>query len=78
MSNLNTASNMANPDDFYAALLDLHAGKSPAESADLNTRLVLLLANHIGDCDVITSAFRIASAIESVAIETDLQHQVDR
>ncbi len=36
-------------DDFYAALMAVHAGLSPAESARLNARLVLLLANRVGD-----------------------------
>lgn len=38
-------------DDFYAALLRAHAGLSDAESQALNARLVLILANEIGDVE---------------------------
>lgn len=47
-------------DDFYAALLEAHEGLSAADSAALNSRLILLLANHIGDIDVIRQALRAA------------------
>lgn len=36
-------------DDFYAALMAAHEGLDTAESHALNARLVLLLANRIGD-----------------------------
>lgn len=36
-------------DDFYAALMGVHEGLSFEESAALNARLVLLLANEVGD-----------------------------
>lgn len=49
-------------DDFYAALLEAHEGLSDADSAALNSRLILLLANHIGDVDVIRQALRAARA----------------
>ena len=35
-------------DDFYERLMRLHDGLSDEQSARLNARLVLLLANHIG------------------------------
>lgn len=38
-------------DDFYAALLKTHSGLSDAESHALNARMVLILANEIGDVD---------------------------
>ena len=38
-------------DDFYAALIAAHEGLSLEESARLNARLVLLLANEVGDLD---------------------------
>ena len=41
--------NVADPDGLYAAIIDAHADLSDADSAALNARLVLLLANHIGD-----------------------------
>ena len=51
---------LAAPDDFYEALIDAHRDLSAAESHALNARLVLLLANHIGDLDVLREALRIA------------------
>ena len=38
-----------NQDDVYSALMEAHAGLSDAESHALNARLVLLMANQIGD-----------------------------
>lgn len=38
-------------DEFYAALMAAHDGLSMEESARLNARLVLLLANEVGDMD---------------------------
>ena len=57
MAALITSANIPGPDDFYAELLALHAGHSPEESHAINARLVLLLANHIGDRDVLRQAF---------------------
>jgi len=58
---LNTAANIAAPDDFYAALIGAHAGLSKAESDAFNARLILLLANHIGDRAVLTEALAAAA-----------------
>ncbi|MFL3647238.1 MAG: DUF2783 domain-containing protein, partial [Cellvibrionales bacterium] len=45
---------MTQPDPFYAALLSAHEGLSDAESQSYNARLVLILANHIGDFKVLS------------------------
>ena len=58
MTALNTAPNIARPDDFYAALLAAHEGLSKPESDALNARLVLVLANHIGDMAVLEEALK--------------------
>ena len=47
-------------DDFYEALIDMHQGLSDEESERVNARLVLLLANHIGDIGVLREAMRLA------------------
>jgi len=60
MSKLNTAPNIDNPDGFYEELLKLHEGMSEADSHALNARLVLILANHIGERDVLTEAMELA------------------
>ena len=54
--------NVADPDGLYAAILDAHANLTEAESAALNARLVLLLANHIGDQVVLAEALASARA----------------
>ncbi|SEQ13960.1 DUF2783 domain-containing protein [Thalassovita taeanensis] len=48
--------NIDTPDDFYADLLATHDGLSKADSDALNARLILILANHIGDRDVLHQA----------------------
>jgi hypothetical protein len=57
---LTTDPNMARPDDFYEALIDMHRELSPEQSQMVNAKLILLLANHIGDLDVVSEAMRIA------------------
>ena len=47
-------------DDFYDALINTHRGLTDAQSELLNARLVLLLANHIGDLDVLREAMALA------------------
>ncbi|MBN8747091.1 MAG: DUF2783 domain-containing protein [Variovorax sp.] len=44
-----TEPHIPDPDGFYAAWLEAHEGLSDDASADLNARLVLLLANQCGD-----------------------------
>lgn len=58
-----TDPNIADPDGFYAELIDAHDALSEDDSAALNARLVLLLANHIGDRTVIRDALSAASAV---------------
>jgi hypothetical protein len=61
MTALTMDPNIANPDDFYARLLAAHEGRSKAESDAINARLVLILANHIGDAEVLDSALTLAT-----------------
>jgi len=55
-----TSPNAAAPDDIYEALIRLHDGLSEEESAVANARLILILANHIGDVEIIREAARLA------------------
>ncbi len=55
------------PDDFYQSLIDTHQGLSDQQSELLNAKLVLLLANHIGDAGVLDEA--LAAAREGLASE---------
>ena len=50
---LRTELGVENPDDFYARLIELHEGLSSEESHKLNAKVILMLANHIGDMDVL-------------------------
>jgi hypothetical protein len=43
-------------DDFYEALIEAHRDLSDEDSERLNARLILLLANHIGDLEVLTES----------------------
>lgn len=45
-------------DVFYAALLEAHESLSAEDSARLNARLVLILANQVGDADILKAALR--------------------
>lgn len=52
--------NMARADDLYADLLAAHEGLDKAQSDALNARLILILANHIGDREVLAQALAAA------------------
>jgi len=60
MAKLVTASLFADPDAAYRALVEAHRSLSEAEAAELDTKLVLILANHIGDLDVLRQAIALA------------------
>jgi hypothetical protein len=47
-------------DDFYEALLDMHQDLSDEQSALVNAKLILLLANHVGDISVLREAMNLA------------------
>ena len=57
---LSTRSNFASPDDAFRAVVEAHRGLSETQSADLDAALVLVLANHIGDLDVLNEAIALA------------------
>jgi len=60
MAELKTDLNLPAPDDFYETLLEMHQGLSDEQSELVNARLLLLLANHIGDMVVLREAMRAA------------------
>lgn len=55
-----TTPNIADADGFYAALLAAHKGLTEAQSHAMNARLVLILANHLGDRAVLDQALALA------------------
>jgi hypothetical protein len=60
MAELITAPNLNGADDLYEALVRMHEGLSEAESLRVWAKLVLTLANHIGDRAVIEQAIAVA------------------
>ena len=57
---LNTQPNIPAPDDFYQELVEMHRDLSAQQSALVNAKLILLLANHVGDPAILREAMRAA------------------
>jgi hypothetical protein len=57
---LSTSSNFAKPDDAFRAIVEAHRGLSEEQSADFDAALILILANHIGDIEVLLEAITLA------------------
>jgi predicted protein tyrosine phosphatase len=60
MMTLSTSSNFAKPDDAFRLVVEAHRGLSDETSAALDAALVLVLANHIGDIEVLRDAITLA------------------
>jgi hypothetical protein len=61
MTAFSTGSNFTDPDAAYRLIVEAHRGLTEAQSADLDAALVLVLANHIGDLDVLREAIALAA-----------------
>ena len=59
---MNSALNLQDADAFYECLLDAHQGLSREQSELLNARLVLVLANQLGDTALLKSCIEAARA----------------
>lgn len=78
---LSTTSNFANADDAFRLVVEAHRSLSDEESAALDAALVLLLANHIGNMDVLREAITLAkrslsdqsSSVHDHTIQQDIQ-----
>lgn len=57
---LNLNANITDPDGFYDDLLGAHEGLSKDESDAFNARLILILANHVGDRKILRDALETA------------------
>jgi Protein of unknown function (DUF2783) len=57
---MQTQPNIDDPDGLYEALIKAHEGLTPTQSAELNARLVFLLANQIGDQRVLLDCIEAA------------------
>jgi hypothetical protein len=55
---LQTKANIADPDGFYQELIDSQRDLREGEAELMNCKLVLILANHIGDRDVLREAIQ--------------------
>ncbi len=60
MTKLITQLQFVDPDAAYVTLVEARRGLSVEAAAELDTKLVLLLANHIGDIDVLREAIALA------------------
>ncbi len=58
---LNTQPNINGIDDFYEDLIELHRDLSSEQSMKVNAKLILLLANHVGDREALSEAMKIAA-----------------
>jgi hypothetical protein len=57
---LTLASNLGDPDGFYEELINCQRDMSDDEAGMFQARLLLVLANHVGDREVLTAAMRVA------------------
>ena len=69
MPELRTESRLPDPDQAYRMLIEAHRGLSDEESAALNTRLVLILANHLGDARVLEESIALAKRAQAPQTE---------
>ena len=60
---MKTNLNLQDADGFYEQLLDAHEGLSEEQSALLNVRLILLLANQVGDAGVLKECVEAAKRV---------------
>jgi hypothetical protein len=59
---MKTQPNFQDADGFYEQLLDAHAGLTPGQSELFNARLILILANQVGDAGTLRQCIEAAQA----------------
>ncbi len=64
MSTFDLSPRLSDPDGLFEALVEAHHGLAPDASRRLDARLVLLLANHIGDVEVVKQAIATAAGAQ--------------
>ncbi|PLY13272.1 MAG: hypothetical protein C0631_14555 [Sedimenticola sp.] len=62
---LNVEPNIKKPDDFYEALINMQRDCSDDDVQLMNAKLILILANHIGDREVLMSALDVVAGTKS-------------
>jgi len=60
MTKLDTNARFADPDAAFRMIIEAYRGLSDDACADLNARLVLILANQVGDLDVLREAIALS------------------
>lgn len=55
---LNLKVNIARPDDFYQELIDMQRDMNEDKVQLMNAKLILIMANHIGDQEILSEAMR--------------------
>jgi hypothetical protein len=60
MPKLITQSRFPDPDAAFVALVEARRGLNEQQAAELDAKLVLILANHIGDPDILAEAIALA------------------
>ena len=66
---MKTALNLQDADGFYEQLLDAHQGLSKEQSELLNARLILLLANQVGEAKVLKECIDAAAKLPAASDE---------
>ena len=72
---LSTRLNFERPDDAFRAIVEAHRGLSDEASADLDAALVLILANHIGDLEILGEAIALAKRRMLETVQQQQQQQ---
>lgn len=72
---LSTRSNFEKPDDAFRMIVEAHRGLNDEVGADFDAALVLILANHIGDLDVLREAIELAKRRMLEACQQQQQQQ---
>ena len=63
MKHLKLNPNLERHDDLFAKLVSVHEGLDNAESRKIDAKIILLLANHIGDINVLSEAIDMAAGL---------------
>jgi hypothetical protein len=61
LTTMKTELNLQDADGFYEQLLNAHEGLNAEQSEQLNMRLILLLANQVGNASVLRDCIESAS-----------------
>ena len=63
MSALDTSPRLDDPDGLFEALVEAHRGLEPDASRRLDAKIILLLANHIGELKIVRAAIAAARTV---------------